>query len=219
MAADVDRDLARDDLVPEQRGLLEQVRGRLEEGMDEAAEPCDLSTVWEHGAGELPCTLLVRDKLFTTGLLAAPPSIETEGLTVGPSLFKALDYGPRSTAWRGPLAVLMDHDTASAAELFAALLRDNDAAALIGEKTHGSGCGYTNGGIQAVLEHSRLEVWLPDCVRHRRGGGNERAGIAPDLPVSWVRGETARERGARFLAQIERWVLDSGGEPSSRAEV
>ncbi len=206
MAADVDRDLARNDLSLEQRRLLEEVRARLEAGMVEAAEACDLSSVWEEGPGELPCTLLVRDKLFTTGLLAAPPPIDTEGLSARSSLYKALDYGQRAIAWRGPLAVLTDHDTASASELFAALLRDNDAATLIGERTHGTGCGYSNGGIQTVLEHSRLEVWLPDCVRHRRGGGSERAGITADLPIEWIRGQTAREKGARFLAQIERWV-------------
>ena len=39
------------------------------------------------------------------------------------------------------VVVTIDRDTASASELFAALLRDNDAATLIGETTHGSGCG------------------------------------------------------------------------------
>jgi hypothetical protein len=206
MAADVDADLARPDLGREQRALLEQVSVQLARAIADAGEPCDLSLVWTRGAGALPCSLLVRDRLYTTGLLPAPPEIETTGLISAQALFKALDYGPRPTVWRGPLAVLIDQRTASASELFAALLRDNDAATLIGQRTHGSGCGYTNGGIQEVLQHSRLEVWLPDCVRHRRGGGNERAGIEPDLEVVWVPALTAAERGDFFVAQIERWL-------------
>jgi C-terminal processing protease CtpA/Prc len=35
----------------------------------------------------------------------------------------------------------------SAAEYFAAILKDNKAATIIGELTGGAGCGSTNGGI------------------------------------------------------------------------
>lgn len=208
MLADVDRDLVRTDLPPGVRRLLEGVRARLAAGREEAAEPCDLSRVWREGAGQLPCTLLVRDKLFTTGLVAVPPDVELAGLDLSATLYKAAEYGERPTAWEGPLALLVDRKTGSAAELFAALLRDNSAATVIGERTSGTGCGYTNGGIQAVLEHSRLEVWLPDCVRHRRGGGNERAGIAADLPLGWPRRETAEEPGISFAARIAIWAAD-----------
>ena len=204
MLADLDRDLGRDDLTPDQRRLLEEVRGRLEEGMREAAEVCDLGLVWKQGAAELPCTLLVKDKLYTTGLVSEPPRPDTAGLSL--TFYKALEYGPRRVAWDGPLALLIDPRTGSAAELFAALLRDNDAATLIGEDTFGVGCGYTNGGIQTVLEHSRLEVWVPDCVRHRRGGGNERAGVQADLDAVWVPALTRVEQGTFFVEQIARWL-------------
>lgn len=219
MIGDLDRGLARDDLPAAARRLLEEVRARLAAGRAEAGERCDLSRIWTEGAGELPCTLLVRDKLFTTGLVAEPPGIDLRALDLGLTLYKANEYGERRSAWQGPLALLIDGDSASATELFAALLSDNGAATLIGERTFGAGCGYTNGGIQTVLEHSRLEVWLPDCVRQRRGGGNERAGIEPDLELGWPRGETRQERGRSFLAGIAVWAanLDADLQPGEEA--
>ncbi|MHC4236635.1 MAG: S41 family peptidase [Planctomycetota bacterium] len=205
MAGEVAGDLGRDDLSLEQRAVLEEVEARLRTGIAETRRSCDLSAVWGRGTAKLPCSLLVRDTLFTTGLLAAPPAIETDGLMIGSALFKALEYGVRPTAWRGPLAVLIDRDTASAAELFVALLCDNDAAMLVGEQTFGVGCGYTNGGIQTILEHSRFEVWLPDCIRHRRDGGNERAGIAPDLQIDLQGAAGAEKRGSMLLERLSAW--------------
>ncbi|MGQ0560734.1 MAG: S41 family peptidase, partial [Gemmatimonadota bacterium] len=46
----------------------------------------------------------------------------------------------------GKLYIMVDENTASASELFAAVLQDNRAATIIGTKTVGVGCGYTNGG-------------------------------------------------------------------------
>ncbi len=205
MAADVAADLAREELTPAHRALLAEVGTRLRAGIAESGRRCDLSHVWTQGAGELPCSLLVRDVLFTTGLLAAPPPVPVADLTSAGGLFKALDYGDRPTIWRGPLAVLTDRATASAAELFVVLLRDNDAAIVVGERTFGAGCGYSNGGIQTLLGHSGLEVWPPDCVRQRRGGGNERAGIVPDRVVDWRPDDDPRARGEKLVARLAGW--------------
>lgn len=206
MAAEVDRDLSRE-LDAEQRAVLSDVRRRLSHGIAQASEPCDLSEIWAAVPEELPCTLLVTDTLYTTGLLSSPPTVDVEGWEIGGGLFKGLEYRSREPAWTGPLAVLIDDDTASASELFATLLRDNDAALLIGQPTLGSGCGYTNGGIQTTLEHSGLVVWLPDCVRQRRDGGNERAGLEPDLAVDWQPGDSPQERGTRLRSKLEAWTL------------
>ena len=107
--------------------------------------------------------------------------------------------------WAGPLAVSTDEYTASASESFTALLRDNDAAVVIGRRTAGVGCGYSNGGTQTLLEHSGLEIWLPDRVRHRRDGSNQRDGIAPDLAVDRQPGDSALEKGEKLRQAFNAW--------------
>jgi hypothetical protein len=73
--------------------------------------------------------------------------------------------------WPGPLAVLVDNETWSAAEEFAALLQDNHAAVIVGTRTGGAGCGHTWGGTPTVLENSGaafkarlIQKHLPDAL-------------------------------------------------------
>lgn len=46
-----------------------------------------------------------------------------------------------------PMAVITNGNTASAAELFTAALRDYEKAVIVGEKTYGKGCGQTYNGL------------------------------------------------------------------------
>jgi hypothetical protein len=43
---------------------------------------------------------------------------------------------------------------------------------------------------------------MPNCVRLRADGSSEVAGIAPDLPIAALEGESARARAARLLSSI-----------------
>ena len=125
------------------------------------------------------------------------------GVDVAPSLFYPLSYGYREGAYTGKLFIVMDRGSASATELFAALLRDNDAATLIGERSWGAGCGYTNGGVQLELPSVLMTLHAPDCARLRAGGENERAGLAPDLPLEWKdKDPTERARLALAAAAV-----------------
>jgi len=85
-----------------------------------------------------------------------------------------------------PLYVLIDRDTASAAEFFAAVLRDSGAATLVGERTLGAGCGYIDGGGALTLKHSALKIRIPNCARYRADGTNEVEGITPDVELPWT---------------------------------
>lgn len=186
--------------------MLEEILTRLDSGIAATQEPCDLSGIWEQRFEELPCSPLVRGVSFSTGLLQQPPSVDVGELDIGNSLFEPLSYDPHPSVWTGPLAVLINHDTASASAAFSVLLRDNDAAILIGERTVlGTGCGYTNGGIQEQLPHSGLEVWASDCVRYRRDGSPERAGLEPDIAIPWESGDSRQELGRKLVVGLERW--------------
>jgi C-terminal processing protease CtpA/Prc len=104
--------------------------------------------------------------------------------------------------WRGPLYVLTNGSTYSAAEMFAATLQNNGAARVVGTRSGGDGCGFMIEGTAVTLPGSRLRVRMPNCVRLRSDGSNEVAGIAPDLPVQAREGESARARTERLIAEI-----------------
>ena len=95
--------------------------------------------------------------------------------------------------------VLVDRGTASSAEYFTAMLRDNRAATVTGEPTFGAGCGYTNRGIPTVLKNSGARVKIPDCVRVRADGSNEVAGITPDTLIPWRPGDSPYQKVKRVF--------------------
>jgi Peptidase family S41 len=157
------------------RALLTDLAGRAERIADSLA-PCD-------GAG---CARLVSTG-FASGLLAELPAGRFDGKPWGPLVFSPAQYPYRDSVWPGPLIVLVDDETWSAAEQFAALLQDNGAAVVMGTRTGGAGCGHLDGNTPLVLSHSRAELELPNCARFRKDGSNEVGGIVPDVAtgVRW----------------------------------
>jgi C-terminal processing protease CtpA/Prc len=97
---------------------------------------------------------------------------------------------------------VVDRNTWSAAEYFAAILQDNHAAQIIGEVTGGAGCGYTDGGIPAKLKNSGAELKMPDCVRYRADGSNEVNGITPDILLPWSGHDSDFQRLNGLLAAL-----------------
>jgi hypothetical protein len=101
-------------------------------------------------------------------------------------------------AWTGPVLVLVDGGTASAAEEFAGWLRDNGVARLAGRTTMGAGCGYVDGGAPVALEAAPLVLKMPNCARFTAAGRNEIEGWPPDFALPDP--ETDRDGWARGLA-------------------
>lgn len=85
--------------------------------------------------------------------------------------------------WSGPVLVLADRNTASAAEDLVAWLQQNKVARVIGERTMGAGCGYIDGGTRTQLHASHFDVLMPNCARYLDDGTNEIEGIAPDIAI------------------------------------
>ena len=165
--------------------------------------PCDRSMLWSGGTPA--CSLVVSEPTtFATGVLryAAPGSVPVQSECC--SLYNPSRYTFQEGAYRGPLAVLVDNNTASAAEYFAATLADNRAATVLGMPTNGSGCGYTNGGIPVTLDFSGARVKMPDCVRFRADGTNEVEGVTPHVIVPWRPNDSALQRARRAVEAIAR---------------
>jgi Peptidase family S41 len=135
---------------------------------------------------------------YSTGFVGAARSNPNHHLEDWePRIFSPSQYSYEDGLWNGPLLVLVDQETWSAAEEFAAVLQDNKAAIVIGARTGGAGCGYTDGGDPTKLKNTGAILKLPDCVRFREDGSNEVRGIIPDELVA-IRADD----GARFRARL-----------------
>lgn len=170
----------------------------LHQAMREAQRPCARESVWENR--EPGCSLVATTpSLYPQSVL---PYAKPGSLPDTPSsryLFYPSRYAYAEGVYTGQLMVLADRGTASSAEYFAAMLRDNGAATIIGEPTAGAGCGHTNRGIPTVLSNSGARVKIPDCVRLRADGSNEVAGITPDVLVPWRRNDSQYQRVKRVF--------------------
>ncbi|MCM2281420.1 MAG: S41 family peptidase [Bdellovibrionaceae bacterium] len=128
-----------------------------------ASENCDRTPIWTQKGFTLTCSAVG----YGTGDSCKYESMKFKG----------------KTKYTGKLFFLVDDYTASAAEDIVARHLDSNAAKIIGGHTHGSGCGYMNGGIKFSLPHSGLDVRVPDCIRERADGTNEVVGIEPDIKM------------------------------------
>lgn len=191
-----------------ERERLRRATAQLEAALPELARPCDLGQAWTDrslalGLRALPCSNLVPGALFATGPEASGPPTATGPIDA--LLFRPAWYGayPSGVARRG-LLVLINGETHSAAEQFAALLRDNGRAALVGQVSAGAGCGqFTAAGTSFTLPGSGARVHTPDCVRLRRDGSNERAGLVPDHFVPWSPADSAWQRVRKLVRVLQ----------------
>jgi hypothetical protein len=56
--------------------------------------------------------------------------------------------------------------------------------------------------VAFVLDHSKLRLRIPDCIRLRADGSNEVTGIRPDIPVLPTDGEDTRQRATRLIEAV-----------------
>lgn len=212
--------------APEGRAYLSDERGKLDKQLEtapageahdalvrardffvkaeaEAGTPCDMSWVWKErrkGAGQ-GCTRLV-DAGYAGGFLATLP----KGAYGDQSTALRLSLPSRADdqwgMWTGPFYVLTDHNSFSSAEMFAAVVQDNRIGKTVGQTSGGDGCGFMSDDVAFVLDHSKLRLRIPDCLRLRADGSNEVSGIKPDIPVLPTDGEDTRQRANRLIEAV-----------------
>jgi len=164
---------------------------------------CPMDWVWRERRpwNAQPCR-----RLTVAGSAGGPLADLAPGAVADPRVARTLHWptliAPLWGAWTGPVYVLTDQRTYSAAEMFAAVLQNNRAAKIVGEKTGGDGCGFMNNPEPLVLPNSRLRFRIPNCVRIKADGTDEVAGVIPDIPVLPAEGENARPRAVRLLSEL-----------------
>lgn len=168
--------------TPADRAQLLAWAAEADSARQEAEKPC---------TGQRDCEWLGRAG-FSTGLVGQAAAGTFDGKPWGVHVFSPAQYPYYDGVWRGPVVVLVDQHTGSAAEEFAAILQDNGAAIVMGARTGGGGCGYTNGGTPTTLKNSRAILRVPDCARLRPNGSNEVNGVIPNVLVGMHARDTAK---------------------------
>ena len=181
------------------KAALERAIAEFSKRKQEASAPCDMSWVWREQRkwGTSPCTHLIPSG-FASGAVdyAEPGSFDSRAAR---ALYWPAIADSLRGAWNGPTYVLTDANTGSAAEMFVSLIRDRGIGKIIGTHTFGLGCGFIDYDAPFVLPNSARAFRIPNCVRLRSDGTDEVAGIAPDLPLTSLPGESTRSLAARAL--------------------
>jgi carboxyl-terminal processing protease len=120
---------------------------------------------------------------------------------------------PADKRFNGPLAVLVDGDSASAAEMIAGALASYHRAVVIGDRTYGKGCAqeYLDDDAHAgVLRLTTLLFALPD------GSPVQKTGIVPNLQLSLP---AASEREASLTRALGPWRGPDVRDPAQVKDV
>jgi len=185
--------------------LLLNALDKYKQASQKLTKPCDRSNLWL--GKTLECEL-VDNSFFTTGAMQYANPGELSTLKSSGYLFSPSDHEYEEGLYAGPLYVLTNNLTASAAEEFTAILQDNNAATIIGQPTMGAGCGYTNGGIDIELKHTKAKLLVPDCVRFRKDGTNEVVGIEPDILIPWRQDKRIRDNEYLIARRVKDKLLE-----------
>jgi carboxyl-terminal processing protease len=109
--------------------------------------------------------------------------------------------------YAGPLAVLVDRNSASASEIFAGAIQDYHRGIIIGEPTFGKGTVQQIVDLNRIArdpdnEHGRLKTTIAQFFRVS-GGSNQHKGVIPD--IIFPTAETATDHGERALDNALPW--------------
>jgi carboxyl-terminal processing protease len=173
----------------------EAVAGRVGQLVERGAEGIVLDLRGNHG-GILSEAVATVSLFVESGLVCV-----TEGVHHG-----RREYRVSGNATHGgvPLVVLVDRESASAAEVVAAALEDHERAVIVGQPTYGKA------SVQALRELSNGSALKLTTAVFRTPNGTNLTGsglspdiVAPDLP------ETARDEGLRAATRALLRQLDA----------
>jgi carboxyl-terminal processing protease len=122
--------------------------------------------------GLLNVAVEIADRFLDSGVI-----VSTRGRAAGQSYV----YRARADAsWRMPMAVLIDHDSASASEILAGALKDHNRALVVGQRSYGKGSVqsiYSLRSAPAGLKLTTAKVYSPQNRPYSEQG------VEPDVLV------------------------------------
>jgi hypothetical protein len=172
-----------------------------------AGPACPMAWVWTEQRPWKPfgdahhCSNLVFGNTFESGERAYLPQNAVTSPIAASAIYSAAVANPMIGAWQGPVYVVVDRKSFSGGELAAARFQDNAIGKIVGDVTGGAGCGFDYNSSY-TLPSGRMRFRIPNCVRLRKDGTNEAAGLRPDLYVPLYLGETSAQHAERLLNAI-----------------
>ncbi len=122
--------------------------------------------------GLLTTAIEISDKFLPSGTI-----VSTRGRTQQDQMQESAKY---AQTWKVPLVVLVDEDSASASEIFAAAIQDNKRGLIVGRQSYGKGTVQTHFPLQSVAGNLKLTTAKFYAPSGREMAG---AGVTPDITV------------------------------------
>lgn len=119
-----------------------------------------------------------------------------------------INYDPEpGISYPGPLAVLVDRNSASASEIFAGAIQDYRRGIIVGEPTFGKGTVQNVIDLNRFIkengeDHGRLKTTIAQFFRVS-GGSNQHKGVVPD--IIFPTAEDAADQGERAYENALPW--------------
>ncbi len=149
--------------------------------------------------GLLTTAVELSDKFLPSGTI-----VSTRGRTAQDN---TSEQAKSANTWKVPLVVLIDGDSASASEIFAAAIQENGRGVIVGRKSYGKGTVQTHFPLRSTggnLKLTTAKFYSP------KGREMAEAGVTPDVEVtaSAYRGTTTTTSDQDIQAALE--VAESG---------
>ena len=123
--------------------------------------------------GLLTTCVEISDRFLACGTI-----VTTKGRLSGDNMIERATY---NRTWSVPLVVLVDGDSASASEIFAAAIQENDRGVVVGTRSYGKGSVQTHFPLSAIGGDLRLTTALFYSPKGRKMAGE---GVTPDVEVN-----------------------------------
>jgi len=185
-------------------GVPEQVKEALKELQNKEIEGLVLD-LRNNSGGLVSAGLAVADDFLSGGAIVETRNREGINDTIQASL---------QTVYDGPMVTLVNGGTASASEILAGALQDNERATLLGGQTFGKGLIQT---LTNLSDGSGLAVTVAGYVTPS-GRDIQGEGIAPDRGLSDPEPLNPGGDGDRWLSEAEQWMEALLEQPADETE-
>lgn len=127
--------------------------------------------------GLLTAAIDISNRFIPNGTI-----VSTKGRTAGDNMSQSATY---AQTWKVPLVVLVDENSASASEIFAAAIQDNNRGKVVGRKSYGKGTVQTHFPLTSIGAHLKLTTAKFFSPNGREMAG---AGVTPDINIELPEG-------------------------------